>query len=149
MHHALRYWLQLVREMAERDWRDPMGRRGNPSDPFRDRLPTSDVHPRASFPRTLRLPTPAEADRGIAIAYSTANFAVYRAVIDRLRLAERFRVETQFGAYEMSRGEFEQAFPGIVASRSYRTGSDSMLDKCYYVVGPPPAGSDQFLVDPR
>jgi hypothetical protein len=135
--------------MLKRHGRDPMARHGNASDLFRDRLPTSDVHPKATFPLTLRLPTPVEADRGIAIAYSTANFAVYRAVIDRLQPAERFRVETQFGTYEMSRQEFEHSFPGIVASRSYRTGSDSMPNKCYYVVGPPPVGSHRFLVDPR
>jgi hypothetical protein len=123
-----------------------MRTRGHPTDPFRDRLPTSDVHPAATFPRSLRLPTPDEVGRNIAIAYRTANFAVYRAVIDRLTPAERFRVETQFGAYEMSRMQFEQAFPRIIASRSYRTGSDSMPDKCYYVVGPPPVAAAQFLV---
>ena len=126
-----------------------MVKRGNPSDSFRDRLPTSDVHPRATIPRTLRLPTPDEADRGIAIAYSTANFTVYRAVIDRLRPAERFRLETQFGAYEMSRREFEQAFAGIIASRSYRTGSDSMPRQGAATWSGHAAGSHQFLVDPR
>ena len=75
-----------------------------------------------------------------------ANFAVYRAVIARLRPEERFRLETQFGASEMSRREFEDSFPGITASRSYRTGSDSMPNKCCYVVGPPPAASLAFLV---
>ncbi len=123
-----------------------MARRSSPTDPFRDRVPASDVHPSATFPRTLRLPTPAETARGIAIAYSTANFTVYRAVVDRLRPGERFRVETQFGAYEIPRQGFETAFPGIVSSSSYRTGSDSMPNRCYYVVGPPPAAGQQFRV---
>jgi hypothetical protein len=124
-----------------------MTTRSHPTDSFRDRMPMSDVHPTATFPRSLRLPTPGEVARGIAIAYATANFTVYRGVVDRLRPAERFRVETQFGAYEMTRAQLEDAFPRIVASRSYRTGSDSMPNKCYYVVGPPPAAAAQFLVD--
>jgi hypothetical protein len=117
-----------------------------PADPFLDRRPSTAIDPRATFPRTLRLPSPDEAARGIAIAYATANFTVYRAVVERLRPAERFRMETQFGAFEMSRAEFEQAFPGIVASASYATGSDSMPGRCYYVQGPPPTGAERFLV---
>jgi hypothetical protein len=123
-----------------------MSNRSHPADRFTDRVPTTDVHPSATFPRTLRLPTPDEARRGIVVAYAPANFTVYRAVVDRLQPDQRFRMETQFGVYEMSRRQFEETFPGITASRSYRTGSDSMPNKCYYVVGPPPAASVRFLV---
>ena len=121
-----------------------MIRRSNPVDMFRDRYPTGDVAPSATFPRSLRLPTSGEAAQGIAIAYATANFTVYRAVIDRLRPAEAFRMETRAGVYVMTRSQFEEAFPGIAASSSYRTGSDSMPGRCYYVTGPPPPGADRF-----
>lgn len=114
---------------------------------FRDRWPSHDIDPRACFPRTLRAPAPEEEARGIAVAYATANFAVCRAVVERLRPSERFRVETQFGAFEMSRSEFETAFTGIVESASYSTGSPSMPGKCYFVQGPPPAAAWQFAVD--
>ena len=100
---------------------------------------------RARFPKSLRLPTPTEAARGIAVAYATANFAVYRAVVERLAPTDRFRMETQFGAFEMSRREFETAFPSIIATASYLTGSPSMPGRCYFVQGPPPAGASAFL----
>ena len=126
-----------------------MTQRWHPADPFRDRRPSTELDSRATFPRTLRLPAPDEAARGIVIAYATANFTVYRAVVERLGMTERFRMETQFGAYEMSRAEFETAFPSIAACASYLTGSASMPGKCYYVQGPPPIGSDRFLVEGR
>lgn len=100
----------------------------------------------ATVPRSLRLPSPDEAAAGIVIAYQTANFAVYRAVVDRLRAGERFRMETSFGAYEMSKVEFERAFPNIVASSSYSTGAPSMPGRCYHVVGPPPTVAAGFAV---
>ena len=120
--------------------------RSHPTDPFRDRVPASDVPGTATIPRSLRLPSPNEAAAGIAIAYQTANFAVYRAVIERLRPGERFRMETSFDTYEMSKTEFERAFPNIVASSSYSTGAPSMPGRCYYVVGPPPAAAAEFAV---
>lgn len=119
------------------------------TDGFKDRLPSSDFSQTATFPRTLRAPTREETNRGIVIAYAPANFAVYRAVIERLQPTERFRMETQFGDYEMSRDEFEHAFPWIVETASYRTGSDSMPGRCYYVQGPPPNGADRFVVSRR
>ena len=122
-----------------------MPARYHPADPFRDRTPTTAIDARAAFPITLRMPNADEAARGIAIAYATANWTVYRAVIERLRPAERFRMETQFGVYEMSRAEFEREFASIVATASYSTGSPSMLGKCYYVQGPPPRGAERFL----
>ena len=113
---------------------------------FASRPPRVVIDSRAVFPRTLRSPTPDEAKRGIVLAYAPANFAVYRAVIERLGAHERFRMETQFGPYEMSRAEFESSFPWILVTASYSTGSDSMPGKCYYVQGPPPIGADRFLV---
>ena len=123
-----------------------MSRRDHPADVFRDRLPTSDVPTTATFLETLRLPTPDERAEGVAIAYRTANFAVYRAVVDRLRTGERFRMETNFDTYVMSRSDLDETFPNIVASRSYSTGAPSMPGRCYYVVGPPPAAAARFAV---
>jgi hypothetical protein len=113
---------------------------------FRDRRPRGEVDPRATFPRTLRAPTLDESRRGVMIAYATANFAVYRALVERLAPAEQFRVETQFGPFELSRAEFERAFSSIVESASYSTGSPSMPGRCYFVQGPPPVAAWQFAV---
>lgn len=120
--------------------------RGNPAEAFRDRIPAGDVPASATFPATLRLPTADEAAAGVAVAYRVANFAVYRAVVERLRSGEQFRMETSFGTYVMTREEFEETFPNIVRSASYSTGSPSMPGRCYYVVGPPPAAAARFAV---
>jgi hypothetical protein len=69
---------------------------------------------------------------------------MYRSVIERLEPAERFRVETQFGAFEMSAAEFHSTFPNIVDSASFQTGSPRQHGKCVYVVGPPPAFAARF-----
>lgn len=121
-----------------------MARSSSLVDSFLGRLPTGDVPRTATVPRTLRLPSPDERKRGIVIAYAPANFAVHRAVIERLQPAERFRMETQFGAFEMSRAEFEREFRHIAETPSYRTGSPSMWGRCYFVQGPPPVGADRF-----
>lgn len=113
---------------------------------FKDRVPSSTFSRTATVPRTLRGPTVEEARRGIVVAYAPANFAVYRAVIERLQPFERFRMETQHGVFEMSRAEFEGEFGWIIATASYATGSPSMPGRCYYVQGPPPPGADRFLV---
>ena len=93
---------------------------------FRDRRPRAEVDPLATFPRTLRAPTPDESRRGVVIAYATANFTVYRALVERLAPAERFRVETQFGPFELSRAEFERAFSSIVEFRDLLTLVDEL-----------------------
>ena len=121
-----------------------MGRNESGVDRFVDRVPRTAFSPRARLPRTLRLPTPEERAHGIAIAYASRNFCVYRALVERLRDGELFRMETQFGAFEMSRVQFEHFFPGIVASTSYRVGPPSDPESCYYVVGPPPGAAYQF-----
>lgn len=117
-----------------------------PTQRFRDRVPSTSFSTRATFPRTLRTPTPDEGGRGIVIAYAPANFAVYRAVVERLSPDERFRMETQHGVFEMSRAEFESAFAWILSTESYRSGSPSMPGRCYYVQGPPPPGAERFRV---
>ena len=81
-------------------------------DAFRDRYPATDVPASATFPRSLRAPTPDELADDIVIAYGSANFTVYRAVIDRLRPGEAFGMETRAGTYVMTRAQFEVAFPG-------------------------------------
>jgi len=111
---------------------------------FRDRRPRNELDQRATFPRSLRMPTGEESRRGVVVAYATANFAVYRAVVERLAPAERFRLETQFGPFEISRAEFEREFAWITESASYATGSPSMPGRCYYVQGPPPAAAWAF-----
>jgi hypothetical protein len=123
-----------------------MARRPRPTDVFMNRVPRRSLPSNASEPRSLRLPTPDEAKRGIVIAWAPANFGMYRAVIERLQPNERFRVETQFGPYEMSAQQFEQTFPNIVASPSYQTGSPRQHGACVYVVGPPPQEANQFKV---
>ena len=82
----------------------PLRRENEAVATFLDRVPAGDVPTRATVPRTIREPTPDEHRRGVAIAYATANFAVYRAIVERLRPGERLRMETQFGAYEFSAG---------------------------------------------
>ena len=116
---------------------------------FLDRRPRREVPARATVPKTIREATEEERRRGVAVAYATANFTVYRAIVDRLAPGERLRMETQFGVYEFSAADFYEAFPGIAASASFTTGAPSMLDKAYYVVGPPPAAGEAFRVEPR
>jgi hypothetical protein len=123
-----------------------MSRRDHATDMFKDRMPDREVPSSATFPRSLRLPTPTELADGVVIAYGNANFTVYRAFIDRLRPGERFRMETHLSVYVMSRSDFDSGLPGLVNSPSYQTGSPSMPDRCYYVVGTPPAAASRFLV---
>jgi hypothetical protein len=120
--------------------------RTDAADVFRDRIPAGDVPASAAFPATLRLPKADELAARVAISYRVSNFAVYRAVVARLRSGERFRMETNFGTYVMTREEFEETFPNIVRSASCSTGSPSMPGRCYYVVGPPPAPVARFAV---
>lgn len=123
-----------------------MGVRRRPTDVFLDRVPRPGLPEDATVPRSLRLPTPEEGRRGIVIVWAPANFGIYRAIVDRLQPNERFRVETQFGPYEMSAAEFHESFPSIVRSASYRTGSPAQHGKCVYVVGPPPTAAAKYRV---
>lgn len=117
-------------------------------DQFKDRAPAAEIDPRATWPRGLRSPTSTEVARGVVVAYATANFAVYRSVVERLAPGERFRMETRFGAFEISRAEFDASFVSIAAAASYTTGSPSMPVRCYYVQSVPPAGASAYLVGP-
>ena len=123
-----------------------MAPRPRPTDPFTNRVPRAGLPTNATIPRSLRMPTPEESRRGVVIAWAPANFGIYRFVIDRLQPQERFRVETQFGNYEMSAAEFDATFPRIVNSSSYQTGSPAQHGPCVYVVEPPPANAGQFKV---
>ncbi len=115
-------------------------------DEFRHRAPLAEIDPRATWPRGLRSPSSTEVARGVVIAYATANFAVYRSVVERLAPGERFRMETRLGTFEISRAEFDASFASIAATASYATGSPSMPGRCYYVQSVPPAGASAYLV---
>ncbi len=106
-----------------------------------------DVDHRARMPDSLREPTDEEARRGVAVVYRARYFTVYRGVVERLRPGERFRMETDFGTIEISREQFEAAFPKIVASRSYGAGPPSQPGSCWYTVtGRMPGQAQPFLV---
>jgi hypothetical protein len=104
---------------------------------------------RALAPRRPRLPTPEQAERGVVMVYGTANPTFYRAVFERLEPGERIRMETQHGAFEMSRDEFERSFPRIARSASYLEGPPSAPGTARYVVGRAPAVIKQFEPDPN
>ena len=92
------------------------------------------------------MPTPDEAGRGVVIAWAPADSGLYRFVIDRLQPQERFRIETQFGNYEMSAAEFHATFPEIVSSTSYQTGSPAQHGRCVSLLGRRPAAAARFKV---
>lgn len=57
-----------------------------------------------------------------AVTYRATRLLFRRDVIELLGDGDRFRVETPVGDFEMSKAEFYQVFPGVVASKSYREG---------------------------
>jgi hypothetical protein len=60
-------------------------------------------------------------DRGrVCASYRATRLLFKRDVIDRLRPGDAFRVLTPIGAFEMTRAEFERAFPNVCRSASYR-----------------------------
>ena len=99
---------------------------------------------RAGVPRSWRPPTADETGRGIAIVYSNANPTFYRAVIERLEADENFRIETQHGAFEMSRAQFEAALPAVVRSDSYQRGTDAAPGAARYVTGRVPQSIERY-----
>ena len=109
------------------------------SDSILDRPLPSGLDHRALVPRKPRPPTAEQADRGVVIVYETANPTFYRAVFERLEPGERIRMETQHGAFEMSRDEFEQSFPRIARSASYQEGPPSAPGTARYVVARAPS----------
>jgi hypothetical protein len=65
-----------------------------------------------------------------------------RDLIEPLEPDEVFRVETPVGAFEMSKSEFHENFPGVIQSESYLVGG-----KYHYPVVPVKA--KRFLVEPQ
>jgi hypothetical protein len=115
---------------------------------FMDREVPSGLDYRAGVPRTLRMPTDKERDRGVAIVYSVSNPTFYRAVIERLLPGENFRMETKaHGTYEMTRAEFETALPAMVRSDSYQRGTHSVPGAARYVTGRAPQSIAIYKVD--
>ena len=82
----------------------------------------------------------------MVLVYECANPTFYRALFDRLLPGERLRMETHDGEFEMSREEFEGAFPRIVRSRSYQGSSNSAPGSARYVVGRAPTVIKHFRV---
>jgi hypothetical protein len=111
-----------------------------------DRPLPAGLDDRAGFPRSHRPPSATEAARGVAIAYASHSPTFYRALIERLRPGEKFRLETQFGAFEMTRGEFETALPSMVRSNSYQQGTDGAPGAARYVTGRVPRTIEQYRV---
>ena len=62
------------------------------------------------------------AQRDVAAEYFCARLTFRRDVIEALEPDDAFRVVTPRGTFEMSRAEFEDVFPNVVESRSYRDG---------------------------
>lgn len=117
-----------------------------PASPFTSRPTPVGLDRRATMPRSLREPTVDEAKRGVAVVYDVSNFTVYKAINDRLRPGELFRMETPGRVYEIPIDEFGSAFASIARSKSYQQGSDSAPGTCRYVVGPPPPAAKAYLV---
>lgn len=114
---------------------------------FLSRTVRTDVHPLATIPAGLKAPSQVQAWRGVVIAYHVKQFAVYRAVIDRLAPGERFAVETIQGSFEMTADDFYNEFAHAAATPSYLTGTPSHPHACYYVwSGQPPEMATPFLV---
>lgn len=115
---------------------------------FLDRVPVPEVPARAWVPINLWTPSQDQARRGVVIGYTIRHYTFYRAVVDRLRSGELFRMETGSGAYEMTAAQFTHACPNIVRSQSYSIGRDSIPGSCFYSnTGMPPASIRPFRVD--
>lgn len=112
---------------------------------FLDRPNPVDVDPRASKPWQQQPVTEAQAARGVVFAYTTANPAFYRAVIDRLRPGEKVRNVSNHGTYEYGREEFLATLPEIARTASYRTGTPSAPGSCRYTTGSPSAAMKVLL----
>ena len=53
------------------------------------------------------------------VTYCYGRLTFHRDSIEPLEANDRFRLETPVGAFEMSRAEFCETFPGVVRSRAY------------------------------
>lgn len=79
---------------------------------------------------------PATQSDGVT-TYRATRLLFRRDIIETLGEHERFRVVTPVGDFEMSKAEFYLAFPGVVASKSYREGG-------LYHFPSPPKRADAF-----
>lgn len=65
--------------------------------------------------------TRASAD-GPKVTYDSSRFCFKRDRIDGLQPSEEFRMITPVGVFQMSKADFYQEFPNVVASASYKNG---------------------------
>ena len=54
--------------------------------------------------------------------YESSRFCFKRDVIEKLQPEEEFRMITPVGVFQMSKADFYQEFPNVVASKSYKRG---------------------------
>lgn len=112
---------------------------------FFDRPRPEGLDGRAARPKPIDV-TPDQVERGVVMAYQTANPTFYRSVIERLQPGEKVRnVTTNHAWYEYTRESFERLLPRIAASPSYQRGSDTQPGKARYVTGRPPAEMKNML----
>jgi hypothetical protein len=97
-------------------------------------------------PRTWREPDTAEQVRGVAIVYKGINPTWYRSVIERLGPDEKFRMETQYGTFEISRSEFERWFSKMAKTPSYQRGTDGAPGASRYTTSHVTPTLEQFRV---
>ncbi len=74
------------------------------------------------------------------VAYRYSRLTFHRDSIEPLEPDELFRVETPVGAFEMSKADFYETFPGVVRSRSYAING-------HYNYATVPRKAERFLVD--
>jgi hypothetical protein len=82
-----------------------------------------EVHMPAVHAPAVEVQSPAASPSDGAVKSYRASRLTFRAdVIEPLPDEQSFEVVTPVGRFRMSKGEFYAAFPGVVASRSYREG---------------------------
>ena len=76
---------------------------------------------RGTSTSTPVVPAVREADLGAPVVVYEASRLLFKAsVIEPLSATQRFRVVTPVGAFELSKADFQRAFPNVVISKSYR-----------------------------
>ena len=81
----------------------------------------------------------AVSDQRAAVSYRATRLLFKRDLIEPLPDSGRFRVETPVGDFEMTKADFHDVFPGVIASRSYREGGIYHFPK-------PPVRAERFRV---
>lgn len=79
------------------------------------------------------------ADQRATLSYRATRLLFKRDLIEPLPESGLFRVETPVGDFEMTKADFHDAFPGVIASRSYREGGIYHFPK-------PPVRAERFRV---